>query len=528
MLSEVVTYALLIGVGLLTFAAGPAILRALAALFEYLASPAPDFVHRRGARLGSHEEANSAVNATAHGPGQDVRDFPGIAWGGLLMPLPFAWNHFLLQGMPGSGKTVLLKVMLDSILPLVGRRGAGFRAVIADPKREMAALVHQAVALHVPVWDLNAFSSRGVAWAIGFDVATPAEADQCADTLIPEDKSDVNPFFRNNARAALRALISVLQALGPKKWTLRDLILLCRTRELLMEVLELCPHTRSVAAQVFTNKKTGNEIISTIGSKLCKFETVAACWDRAPRAVSLRRFLDSEEVLLLGYDDAISAPLMALYPLMTKFLQDWILARNDPGKPVFVVIDEFRLFGKCDLVPLAIKGREARAALVIAFQDVNGVEALLGEKEARELLGCLQSKGFLAADSEAATKFASETLGKEEGWEYTTNVTRGSGNSSTTKTERITQREVVMPDQIRNLPLASWERDAVEGYFKSPFTGRYHVKAPFRDVVERLRPPADFPRYAQRPADEQRLRPLTEADYNRLNIPVSPAIRATL
>ena len=43
---------------------------------------------------------------------------------------------------------MLLKVMLDSILRLIGK-GLGFRAIIFDPKREMGAIAHAIVPPHV-------------------------------------------------------------------------------------------------------------------------------------------------------------------------------------------------------------------------------------------------------------------------------------------------------------------------------------------------------------------------------------------
>lgn len=528
MLLNVFLNALYIMVGLLAIPVAIVCIRwtveILRALFS--TSPRPDFIHRRGARLLTREEASENTKSLGTLTNQREPAFSGIAWGGFNLPLSVAWTHFLIQGMTGSGKTVLLKVFLDSVLPLIGK-GAGFRAVIADPKRQMTGLIHSLVPRHVRVSDLNALSSSGVAWAIAVDVRTPAEGDQAAGTFVTEDKNEVNPFFRNNARTAVRALITALQMLSPTLWTLRDLVLLSRTPELLTEVFNLCPHTKGVGAQLFTNQKTGREIVCTLGSHLAKFETIAACWDHAPRAISLREFLDREEVLILGYDDAISTPLMALYPLMLKFLQDWILFKNDPSKPIFV-IDEFRLFGKCDLVPLAIKSRESRASLMISFQDVNGVEVLIGEKEARELFGNLLSKCFLAADSVEAGKFASDMIGKEEGSEYTTTVTDSSSGRSSSWAEKITQRDVVMASEVQNLALASWEGGVVEGFYKSPFTGRYKASVPFRAVVERLSALNTVPQYTQRPANEQLLRPLTEADFNRLNIPITPAIRATL
>ena len=45
---------------------------------------------------------------------------PGVQWGPLRLPSKSACLHFCAVGAPGSGKTVLLRLLMQSVLPLVG------------------------------------------------------------------------------------------------------------------------------------------------------------------------------------------------------------------------------------------------------------------------------------------------------------------------------------------------------------------------------------------------------------------------
>ena len=44
----------------------------------------------------------------------------GVKWGPLLLPSNASPTHFLVIGRPGSGKTMLLRLMMQSALPLIG------------------------------------------------------------------------------------------------------------------------------------------------------------------------------------------------------------------------------------------------------------------------------------------------------------------------------------------------------------------------------------------------------------------------
>ena len=471
-----------------------------------------DFVFRRGAAMTSQEAVNQQLL-----PELASQPMPEVVWGGVHLPFEATSTGFMLQGQPGSGKSVLLLLYLESILKHVGA-GRGLRVVLGDPKREWGAYAHALVPPHVPIWNLNPFDACGCGWAVGADVRTVAEAEQLASALVPREKGDNNPYFRDTARLLVKGTIQALQHHAAGLWTLRDVLLFTAREELLAALLASCPFTHALKRQHLVVEKTSHEIVSTIGSLLGRFEAVAACWSHAAHQVQIRDFLEREEVLLLGYDDAISDPLMVIYPLVAKLLQDWILARNDPTQPVCFVIDEFRLFGKIDLVPLALKGRSAGASLAIAFQDISGLEALLGAKEARELCGALLSKGFLRVDSPESAKFAEECLGEQEGWQYTTNVTDSPNGRSVCRNEQIVRRPLVLPDEVKNLPLPTKESALIHGFFKGPRTGTYLGSIPFLEELRKIPAAAGFPKYRQRPAEQQQLRPLEASDLQRLRL----------
>ena len=89
---------------------------------------------------------------------------------------------------------------------------------------------------------------------------------------------------------------------------------------------------------------------------LVKYETIAACWHHAGRAVSLRTS-STEKKWSSSATTMRSAPPHGNLPPHAALIEGWKLGQNDPTKPLFVVVDEAELFGKCDLIPLAIKGR---------------------------------------------------------------------------------------------------------------------------------------------------------------------------
>ena len=154
------------------------------------------------------------------------------------------------------------------------------------------------------------------------------------------------------------------------------------------------------------------------------------------------------------------------------------------------------------------QGQEARVSLIICFQDVNGLEALFGEKSAR-IFREPALQVFSCGRFSRAGKFVSDVFGKKKA-----PSSRQQTPMALAATRPAGQEDcpasVVMADEVKDLPMPTWAKGIAEG-FLSLLHGAHKATVPFRAVVERLRPAGNFPRYTQRPADEQRLKPLTDA-----------------
>ena len=114
--------------------------------------------------------------------------------------------------------------------------------------------------------------------------------------------SDANPFFSNAARHLLHGVLTALIASAPEIWTLRHVILILRDASLLERVLSATAFTRHLL-QYFENEATFQNILSTVLTRLAPYEIIAAMWDRATVRLSLRQWLNSESILVLGNDE---------------------------------------------------------------------------------------------------------------------------------------------------------------------------------------------------------------------------------
>ena len=63
-----------------------------------------------------------------------------VYWGFLNIPASEATNHFAIVGTTGSGKTMSLRMLMQSVLPYIGQ-GEDVRALIYDAKSDMLPIL---------------------------------------------------------------------------------------------------------------------------------------------------------------------------------------------------------------------------------------------------------------------------------------------------------------------------------------------------------------------------------------------------
>lgn len=139
----------------------------------------------RGPQELQYETARSIANSQRH-PHDN-----GIQWGGVRIPSSAAVTHFCVVGAIGSGKTLTIRMIMDSVLGTIGQ-GHDSRALVYDAKQDMLPLL-KAICPHADVLTLNPFDNRCVGWDMAKDITSPAVADHIASVLIPPG-NESQPF----------------------------------------------------------------------------------------------------------------------------------------------------------------------------------------------------------------------------------------------------------------------------------------------------------------------------------------------
>jgi hypothetical protein len=488
------------------------------ALTFFFPPPRP-LEHVRGRRLLTAPEA--LILAGKALPAGD----PGLFWGGTPIPSQAATTHFMVVGATGSGKTLTIRLLMQEVLPQIGQ-GHGHRAIIYDAKRDVLSHL-QGMKLGCPIVTLHPFDWRCAAWDLAADITCPATARQVATILIPHEKHSAQPFFADAARHLLAGVLIALLKTAPGQWTLRDVLLILRSKERLRQVLELVPETQGLT-QYFEPEHTFLCILSTLATKLAAYEFIAAAWSRAGTKLSLRQWLHEEYILVLGNDETTRSALDPLNRVLFRRLVELILNQPDSEtRRTWVFLDEVREAGSLDgLSRLLTKGRSKGACVVLGFQDIEGLRDAYGERVAHEITGQCTNKAILRLESPQTAQWATEVIGAAERLEYRDNssvsVGHRGGTAGHNTAEQLIKREVILPSEFMEFPPTD-RTNGLTGIYVTPYTGAYSATLSPGYLTAALRPRAeDVPDLVERPEEHQYLFGWTSGDLARLGLPVAP------
>jgi type IV secretory pathway TraG/TraD family ATPase VirD4 len=407
---------------------------------------------------------------------------------------------------------MLLRLLMQSVIPHI-KEGSDSRALIYDAKADILPIL-DGMGVNAPVWILNPFDERSAAWEIGVDVTAPATAQQIATILIAPGKNESQPFFTDAARALLTGVMISFIKRSPGKWLLSDVIHATRTTQSLREVLSATEETKYLIDQYLREDLTANNILSSLATKLQPFEFIAAAWDRAENRISLRDWLASDSILVLGNDEAVRSALDAINRVIFRRIVELTLAETESTtRRTWFFLDELRQAGALDgLNNLLTAGRSKGACVVVGAQDIEGLREVYGENKANELLGLCGHKALLRLDSPITAKWASELFGTVEDLErrrsHSSGTSHSAGHSNTSSgsqtSEQHVVRDVVLPSEFLSLPFPNRSNGMI-GYFLSPEFGgagyRAHVSGDW--IAGDLNPLGTAPALLARAEDHQ-------------------------
>ncbi|RUW05055.1 type IV secretory system conjugative DNA transfer family protein, partial [Mesorhizobium sp. M1A.F.Ca.IN.020.03.1.1] len=147
-----------------------------------------------------------------------------------------------------------------------------------------------------------------------------------------------------------------------------------------------------------------------------------------------------------------------LKPLLTLFVQqtmDILTLEHDPNSlPVYFLLDEFRQLKKMDEIMTKlpyVAGYKIKLAIII--QDLKNLDEIYGETSRHSLLGNCGYQLILGANDQATADYASRALGKRTiRYQSESRTIELLGLPRRTKVEQIRERDLMMPQEIRQMP----------------------------------------------------------------------------
>jgi len=147
-----------------------------------------------------------------------------------------------------------------------------------------------------------------------------------------------------------------------------------------------------------------------------------------------------------------------LRPLLTLFVQqvmNILTLEHDPNSlPVYFLLDEFRQLKKMDEIMTKlpyVAGYNIKLAIII--QDLKNLDEIYGETSRHSLLGNCGYQLVLGANDQATAEYASRALGKRTiRYKSESRTIEILGLPRRTKVEQIRERDLMMPQEVRQMP----------------------------------------------------------------------------
>jgi hypothetical protein len=398
-----------------------------------------------------------------------------VQFGGLAIPEKLLGPHSVFCGATGAGKTISMQLFLGTAVFL--RRKLRHRVVTHDVKGDQCAFFRHNGVAESDLILCDPGSSRGWAWDIAADVRDPEGARQLAAMFCPTEKGG-QPYFSQVAQELAAEVLQVLQKIAPRAWTLRDVVLVCRSRDLLKEILDTTESGRMAWRNHVENNapSTAGSVLSTLASKLGSLSYTAGRWNEAKARFSLRAFLRAEpKVLVLRNRANRSEVSTPVFRALLRFMAEDVLAmpeNHDFGKTWFVLdeVPSLGVFEKLDT--FLSQARSKGGHVLLGFQDIDAMASVWGRERANALIGLCTNVTCLQTSSPTTAAYWTKAFGSYKFPEVSVTESYGHKNSGSSRTTANKTEAAILESEIMDLPPASARRGIV-GCYMTPMVGMW-------------------------------------------------------
>jgi hypothetical protein len=441
-----------------------------------------------------------------------------LAWGRRRLPAAIACQNFLVAGTVGSGKTVIVRLLLQNEM----QKYDGSRYLIYDGKGDLLDIVCGMKRPQQRVITFDPFLAEGARWAIWKDVVDAASCNQVARILFPKADHEHQPFFPESVQNLAAAVMLTFILSGIQGWRLSHLLFILRSADRIQQVLRLTERGRDILAVFTQTGETWANIMATMANRINDYEIVAALWDHAGEEYSLREWAKEDAILILRKSPQCSEVVDCMNRVLFAMAKRYLLSKPASTRErSWVVLDELASFGgravNKELALLLEQGRSRNIACILGFQNISSLRDELGVYGADRLVALCSTKALLRFEDHASAEWAAGFFGQQEVRVISTPPTQGQNISSTTSYDNK-ERAVVMPSEFQAIPRAG-RKHGLAGYFTAPVGDpplAYRDRIPGRWLFNgKTLASAETVERTMRPDEQQQLS-VTQQDIERL------------
>ena len=387
------------------------------------------------------------------------------------LPLAIEPNHILIMGDTGTGKSTLIRRIMQQI------EERGETAIVYDPALDYTPEFYRPERGDAI---LNPLDQRMPYWSPGDELRHPAEALTLATSLFP-DRRNENQFFVEGPRKIFAHLLAYRPTPEQMAWWM------CHEQEIDQRVMgteyaamidKQAPAQRSGILASLNMIADSLKLLPSEGEANGRWS--AAEWSKQRKGwVFLTSTSETRERLL---------------PLTSLWLDTLVLRLMNQGqtssRKVWFVLDELATLQRLPQLHTAVtENRKSNNPVVLGFQGRSQLETRYG-REAEAMLSQPATKIFLRTSEPNAAKWISDAIGRIEIERLRESRSSGQMGGQRNTTSYNNERDVVplvMDSEITGL-------ENLHGYLK---TGNLVVRMSF-PVVEL---PINHPRFIQRPVE---------------------------
>lgn len=325
-----------------------------------------------------------------------------ISIAGLPMPVNFEVRHTFVHGTIGSGKSVLIKQLLDQI------RARGDRVIIYDKGCDYIRTYYQEGKDII----LNPLDDRTASWHLWDECRDFADYDSMAAALMPMPGGGSDPFWINAARTIFAASARQMQPQSD-----RSITKLLKTL-LTADLATMGQFLRGTEAETLVSEKIEKMAISIKSVLITCLKSLKYVKDEE-HAFSIRNWVMDDKASNWLFVSSLADRHETLKPLITLWLDIAINALMSlppsQDRRIWIILDELPTLNKLPyLINALAEARKFGGCLVAGVQSIAQLRDTYGFNGAEGISGLCNSKWFFRSPSFDTAQWVSRELGNAE------------------------------------------------------------------------------------------------------------------